>query len=434
MGYLASNVYINPIIKQATLNLPKRFQEILLSNADNGITIAKFIINLNTDINPAKTYKAGIIEVLAMLSKHTHFKSFQDMTHDDLISFLNSRRKTEEADSTHKWIGTYNSYRRILIRFFRWLYYPDIATNKRPKPACLENISELRRKEDSTYQPTDLWSPQEDALFLKYCNSRRIKCYHMLARDLSARPHEILKMKIRDIVFKSENGHQYAQANLNGKTGPRSIPIFNALPYLKDYLSSEHPFPGNINSPLICGESKSLGRPISPKALFRIYRTHKLEIFPKPLNSPIVTPEDKPRIKDLLKKPWNPYVVGRHTSLTAKAKILKEPILKMHAGWRQNSNMHLKYEHWFGNEHSRALLEEYGIIQKDEFTDDLLLLKPKICPNCSEPNQKDSKFCSKCRIVLSYDAYEEMKEQQIDKNVINALRAEIDGIKRAIMK
>ncbi len=32
-------------------------------------------------------------------------------------------------------------------------------------------------------------------------------------------------------------------------------------------------------------------------------------------------------------------------------------------------------------------------------------LKPKQCPNCSEPNKVDSKFCAKCRMVLTYDAY-----------------------------
>jgi integrase/recombinase XerD len=168
----------------------------------------------------------------------------------------------------------------------------------------------------------------------------------MMSRDLSARPHEILKLKIKDVVFKSQNGHNYAQVTVNGKTGNRNIPLFNSLPYVKDYLSSEHPFPANLNSPLICGQGKSIGRPISEKGLFKIYRAYKQELFPKLLNSPVVIPEDKPKIAELLKKLWNPYVVGRHTSLTAKAKILKEPILKMHAGWKPKSQMHLKYEHW----------------------------------------------------------------------------------------
>ena len=92
--------------------------------------------------------------------------------------------------------------------------------------------------------------------------------------------------------------------------------------------------------------------------------------------------------------------------------MLKEPILKMHAGWSPNSQMHLKYEHWFGNESNESLLEAYGIISKNRQIDQL---KYKQCPNCSEPNKPDSKFCARCRMVLTYDAYSETAEQK-EKN------------------
>jgi predicted nucleic acid-binding Zn ribbon protein len=42
-------------------------------------------------------------------------------------------------------------------------------------------------------------------------------------------------------------------------------------------------------------------------------------------------------------------------------------------------------------------------------------LGPKQCPNCSEPNKPDSKFCAKCRMVLSYDAYEETIDNKQEK-------------------
>ena len=123
------------------------------------------------------------------------------MTRNDIISFLESFRKTDAADPLHKWIGTYNIFRIYLLRFFKWLYSPDIAPAKRPKPSMLENIPELRRKETSIYKPSDLWTQQDDLLFLKYCPSKRDRCYHAISRDLSCRPHEILKLKIRDLVI-----------------------------------------------------------------------------------------------------------------------------------------------------------------------------------------------------------------------------------------
>ena len=135
---------------------------------------------------------------------------------------------------------------------------------------------------------------------------------------------------------------------MNGKTGTRPIPLINSIPYLKDYLSNEHPQPGNPNSPLICGIGKKLGRHIDPMRLNQIYDKYKTEIFPKMLESPEVLPEDKPRIRELLKKPWNPYI-RRHSAITEKSRVLKEHVLRQHSGWTPGSQMHLKYLHYFGN-------------------------------------------------------------------------------------
>ncbi|MGA7900650.1 MAG: zinc ribbon domain-containing protein, partial [Nitrososphaeraceae archaeon] len=101
-------------------------------------------------------------------------------------------------------------------------------------------------------------------------------------------------------------------------------------------------------------------------------------------------------------------------ALTEKSKILKEHTLRQFAGWTLGSNMPQKYLHYFGNEASESLLEAYGIVTKDNQQKDAL--RPKQCPNCSEPNKPDSKFCSKCRMVLTYDAYSETIEDKNEKD------------------
>jgi hypothetical protein len=88
-----------------------------------------------------------------------------------------------EHHPLHKWIGTYNVYRIQLMRFFKWLYSPDIEQKQRPKPSIIENIPQLKRKEKSIYKPTDLWTPEDDSLFLKYCPNARDRCYHAMSRD-----------------------------------------------------------------------------------------------------------------------------------------------------------------------------------------------------------------------------------------------------------
>jgi integrase len=234
------------------------------------------------------------------------------ITRDEILQYLDSLRKSEALDPLHRWIGTYNVYRVILIRFFKWLYYQDIEPKKRPKPSVIENISHLKRKEQSVYKPSDLWTLDDDLLFLKYCPNTREKCYHTISRDLSCRPHEILKLKMKDIQFKSSGDHQYAEVLLNGKTGSRNLPLINSIPYLKDWIG-QHPQAGNLNSPLISGLGKTLGRRLTTPAIYRIYKDFKEKLFPKLLDNPSVPPEDKQKIRELLKKPWNPYV-RRHST------------------------------------------------------------------------------------------------------------------------
>lgn len=72
-----------------------------------------------------------------------------------------------------------------------------------------------------------------------------------------------------------------------------------------------------------------------------------------------------------------------------------------------------KYLHYFGNEASESLLEAYGIITKDRKLSNAL--RPKQCPNCNEPNKPDGRFCAKCRMVLTYDAYSETLESEKQK-------------------
>ena len=389
--------------------------KVALSNKENALTIISYINAMRTEANLSDNYRRDLILLLSRFSNYFQNNlSFKEITRDNLLAFLDSFRKPESADPLHKWIGTYNIHRMHLTRFFKWLYSPDIEPNKRPKPPVIDNIVQLKRRETSIYKPSDLWTEEDDALFLKYCPSKRIKCYHAVARDTSCRPHEILKLRIRDIVFKTAAGnYQYAEVLVNGKSGSRHIPLINSVPFVKDYLDHEHPMSTNPNSIFICGIGKSLGKALQRVSLHMIYtKKYRQEHFPKLLENPNVPPEDKQKIRDLLQKPWNPYVF-RHSALTQKSTMLKEHVLRQHAGWSGRSQMHLKYLHYFGNESSESLLEAYGIVPKDQQSIDVL--RPKQCPNCSEPNKPDSKFCAKCRMVLTYDAYSETLERQQEK-------------------
>jgi integrase len=414
-------VYIdedNPLfdrkIENATRGLKPACKKILQRiSKKNAVIIADYIISMQTEINPSDHYKKAIIILLCKFSQSNIDKPFEQIARQDVIAFLDRLRKPESVDPLHKWIGTYNLYGIYLLRFFKWLYQPDIEPNKRAKPPVVDNIPQLTRKEQSIYKPSDLWSQEDDLLFLRYCPSKRIRCYHAMSRDTGCRPHELLKLRIKDSVFKYSGDKQYAEVLLTGKTGSRHMPLIDSLPYIKDYLDHEHPQPTNFDAPLFGGSRKGLGRQIGVTHLHRIYDNYKRGLFPKLLQNPVsIPPADKQRIRDLLRKPWNPYI-RRHSALTDKSLFLKEHVLRQHAGWSPRSQMHLKYLHYFGNESSESILEAYGIITKDQKGS--TVMRSKQCPNCNESNKPDSRFCAKCRLVLSYDAYNETLEEQKKK-------------------
>jgi len=262
-------------LKPACKKILKRVSRI------NAVIIADYITSMQTEMNPSDAYKKDTIVLLCKFSQINKDKIFKQMTRQDVIAFLDRFRKSETADPLHKWIGTYNLYGIYLLRFFKWLYYSDVEPHKRAKPPVVENIPQLKRKEQSIYKPSDLWSQEDDLLFLKYCPSKRMKCYHAMSRDTGCRPHELLRLRIKDVIFKNARDKQYAEVLLTGKTGSRHIPLIDSLPYIKDYLDHEHPQPTNFDASLFAGKRKSLGRQISVISLYVIYDSYKKNLFTK---------------------------------------------------------------------------------------------------------------------------------------------------------
>jgi uncharacterized protein YfaT (DUF1175 family) len=47
----------------------------------------------------------------------------------------------------------------------------------------MDNINRLKRKEETTIKPTDLWTQEDDEVFLKYCPNKRMKCHELRSFD-----------------------------------------------------------------------------------------------------------------------------------------------------------------------------------------------------------------------------------------------------------
>lgn len=394
--------------------------------ADNLNLIIQFVTEVEQEKGIQKRQRENLLQLLKLMHEFCP-KYFREWTRDDIVAYLNKFRKNDSADKKHRWIGTYNVRLYCMQRFFRWLYYPEIEAKDRPTPAVMARINKIRRKEESGYDPVDLWTAEDLAIFLKYCPSKKYKAIVAIALDLSARPSEYLSVKIKDVLFNEQNGKIFATLKVSGKTGERVLPLYSSIAYLKDWIN-EHPQGTNPEAYLFSSD-KVRDVPISAGALNhqinRIYKKgHKHSHSAKYAQGYFVTllqtnipQEDKKKISALLIKPWNPYV-WRHSSLTQKARILNEGYLKQHAGWKKNSIMITKYLHFFNDESSKALLQAYGVIPQTK-EQEPLQFKPKFCPNCGESNRPEASFCSntKCRFVLSFQALEELRRQEKQEKI-----------------
>jgi integrase/recombinase XerD len=386
---------------------------------ENCLTIIAYILVFMQESNPVEQYRVNTIFRLTRLAEYYNPKSFKDMTRQDIIEFLDSLRKPDSVDPLHKWKGNYEITRVVLLRFFRWLYYPNVMPHsKRPKPDVMAGIGKIKRMEESIYKPTDLWTEEDDFIFHKYCPSSRDRCWHAVSRDTGCRPSELLRLKIKDVVAQQlENGYQIARINVNGKTGVRNVRLYNSYPRLKDWLSNGHPYAGNPDTPLFCGiGKKNTGKKLSRHTMHATYAIYKKERFPKLLEDPLVPEEDKRKIRELLKKPWNPYI-RIHTAATEISKAVKDPVLiDKIFGWKHSGNTRQKYQHYYAYDGFDAMLVMDGLVLPSapgtKGSKAKNLLKPKQCPNCDETNKPESKFCVKCRFVLSFDGFNEAIEEK----------------------
>ena len=223
---------------------------LLLENPINAEIICNYIVAEQNEINIKESTKETKIKRIIHLSKFfANKKSFYDMTKENILDYFNNLKKPSSIDPTHKSVGTWNARQMLFLKFFKWLYNSNESDpRKRETPQCMNGIKQLPRKELSSYEPDDMWTTEEHSIFLKYCPSIRDKCYHSMTLDTSARPHELLNLKIKDVKFKvSSEGIQYAKITVKGKTGSRTLSLIDSIPYIKEWILN-HPERQNPDS------------------------------------------------------------------------------------------------------------------------------------------------------------------------------------------
>ena len=129
--------------------------------------------------------------------------SFHDITSkQQVLSFLDSKRKSIDDDPDMKWITTWNHYLNRLRLFFRWFHNrygrgneESVGESDRETPETVR-IKSRKSKRVSPYPESDIWDLEELKTLIKYEPYLRNKAAIALMWDLNGRNHEITMLRI----------------------------------------------------------------------------------------------------------------------------------------------------------------------------------------------------------------------------------------------
>ncbi len=259
--------------------------------------------------------KRAYISALVYLARHLdHKKSFKEMTPEDFFSkevidektgkkrgYLENMKRSFEQDPDQKWVNTYNTRAARYLAFWKWLTQPDLPAEERQLPPQLKGLRFVKRKSKTSVRRENFWTPEEHKVFLQRCEDLRLACFHAIARDTGARPGEILDLKISDLKIKVSptTGKKFAEFWI-GRSGKmkkgRPASISDAIPYFSSWVAV-HPRrdspEGAYLFPSMENKAKYRNVPLKPDTLRLTYVTTIEEQFPKLLDSPDITLEEK---------------------------------------------------------------------------------------------------------------------------------------------
>jgi hypothetical protein len=144
----------------------------------NAATICEYILAEQTGHNINASTAESKVKSMLWLSKYLNDKALEEMTKQDILSYLNSLRQPTSTDPSQKWIGSYNNRLRYYATFFRSLYNKEDPDPGRESAhhALMDSDSSPGRKNHRTSQAICGIVASMQSFFLKYCPSRRDRC------------------------------------------------------------------------------------------------------------------------------------------------------------------------------------------------------------------------------------------------------------------
>lgn len=357
----------------------------------------KLIFRLEKHLITNGLSKPRILKYLEVLKSSALIinKDFEQVTKDDIMDFVSIIEQRNYSEHTK------HTYKVIIRKFFQWLKQCE---DKQYPPEVKWIKTNIRKDRFTLPSEGDLLTETDIQKILNKAKTLRDKALIACLWESGCRIGEVGTLKVKEVVF-DEYGCVF---NVTGKTGPRQIRVINASPYLANWLSL-HPEKDNREQFVWVAErGKTKGKHMRYPAIRKMLR----DLFKE----------------TGIKKRCNPHIF-RHSRATFLANHLTEFQMNRYFGWVQGSDMPSTYVHLSGKDTDEALLRLNGVIREDKA--DRVLLSPQKCPRCTAINSSESKFCTKCGLVL--DLKEAMMLEENKKKVQTA-RDQMDLVMNMLMK
>ena len=96
-----------------------------LENKEHSETFLKFYNWLTEDQDSSAQNASTYLKILRLFSIDVGCKKLDKITKEDVMAFLDKRKKSVEVDPEKKWQRTWNDYLARLIGFYKWLANKD---------------------------------------------------------------------------------------------------------------------------------------------------------------------------------------------------------------------------------------------------------------------------------------------------------------------
>lgn len=301
-------------------------------------------------------------------------KPFNKITKKDVVGYLNNTNKKYKET-------TFKQHQSAIKLFFKWYYENYMKWKPNHDKDYPEIVSWIKVKASNGNGkiPEELLTQEDIKKLINSTSLLRNKALIMLLYDGALRISEATNLKVKNLVFDSYGGYIVIP---KGKTGMRKVRLTDSIPYLKNYLNTEHLDKKNTESPLFINiEQQGLKRSDFGNALS---------------NNGVRAVLSKLAVKCNLGKKIYPHLF-RHSKLTEMAKDFTEQELKIFAGWTSSSNMPSIYVHLSGSDVEDKILEKKGL-KEQKTREEKNKLEPKRCidPSCNHNNPATNRFCEKC--------------------------------------